>query len=235
MRPCPQTPASPVSFVTRASGPTYVSWLVCASNAPARQRDLHDRVSDSLSHTIHHSTLATTWWHARAAACECAARLAGYSKRGRRQGARRVVSSALGGRPRSCCSARGISPKSWVCSSMVGGRLWSRRALRPRLIGCLAVQDHLARSGFPCPAPLTGVTRLGGLAVTAETSMPGGGRLSPESGAAPLRLSSPASSTQRPTHREHRHSRHHRRGRGGTTQGHGCGRTRTMRAVTSTP
>jgi hypothetical protein len=55
-----------------------------------------------------------------------------------------------------------------------------------RLMGCLAVQDHLARSGFPCPAPLTGATRLGGLAVTAETAMPGGTQLSPEAGAAPF-------------------------------------------------
>lgn len=60
------------------------------------------------------------------------------------------------------------------------------RAYAPRLTGCLAVQDHLVRSGFPCPAPLTGVTRLGGLAVSAETAMPGGDQLSPEAGAAPF-------------------------------------------------
>ncbi len=46
--------------------------------------------------------------------------------------------------------------------------------------------NHLARMGFPCPAPLTGATRLGELAVTAETAMPGGCQLSPESGAAPF-------------------------------------------------
>jgi hypothetical protein len=69
-----------------------------------------------------------------------------------------------------------------------GGRqvVVKARPFEPRLIGCLAVQDHLARSGFPCPMPLTGVTRLGGLAVTAETAVPGGGELSPESGAAPF-------------------------------------------------
>jgi Ser/Thr protein kinase RdoA (MazF antagonist) len=60
------------------------------------------------------------------------------------------------------------------------------RPFEPRLVGCLAVQDHLARSGFPCPAPLTGVTRLGGLAVTAEAAMPGGGQLSREGGAEPF-------------------------------------------------
>jgi hypothetical protein len=83
--------------------------------------------------------------------------------------------------------------RSGHLSEVVGVQLASGRQVvikvRPydsRLTGCLAVQDHLARKGFPCPAPLTGVTRLGGLAVTAETAMPGDGRLSPESGAAPL-------------------------------------------------
>jgi hypothetical protein len=83
--------------------------------------------------------------------------------------------------------------RSGHLSEVVGVQLVSGRQVvikvRPydsRLTGCLVVQDHLARKGFPCPAPLTGVTRLGGLAVTAETAMPGDGRLSPESGAAPL-------------------------------------------------
>jgi Ser/Thr protein kinase RdoA (MazF antagonist) len=60
------------------------------------------------------------------------------------------------------------------------------RPYAPRLTGCLAAQDHLAERGFPCPAPLTGLTRLGELAVTAETAMPGGNQLSPEGGAAPF-------------------------------------------------
>jgi hypothetical protein len=60
------------------------------------------------------------------------------------------------------------------------------RPYDPRLTGCLAVQDRLARTGFPCPAPLTGVTRLGVLAVTAETAIPGGGQLSAKAGAAPF-------------------------------------------------
>ena len=83
--------------------------------------------------------------------------------------------------------------RSGHLSEVVGVQLTSGRQVvikarpyDPRLMGCLAVQDHLARSGFPCPPPLTGVTRLGGLAVTAETAMPGGGQLSPESGAAPF-------------------------------------------------
>lgn len=81
--------------------------------------------------------------------------------------------------------------RSGHLSEVVGVQLTSGRQvvikLRPydsRLTGCLAVQDHLSRSGFPCPAPLTCVTRLGGLAVTAETAMPSGGRLTLGTGAA---------------------------------------------------
>ena len=73
--------------------------------------------------------------------------------------------------------------RSGHLSEVVGVQLNSGRQVvikarpyDPRLMGCLAVQDHLARSGFPCPPPLTGVTRLGVLAVTAETAMPGGTR-----------------------------------------------------------
>jgi Ser/Thr protein kinase RdoA (MazF antagonist) len=78
-------------------------------------------------------------------------------------------------------------------SEVVGVQLTSGRRVvikvrpyEPRLTGCLAVQDHLARTGFPCPAPLTGLTRLGVLAVTAETAVPGGGHLATEAGAAPF-------------------------------------------------
>jgi hypothetical protein len=78
-------------------------------------------------------------------------------------------------------------------SEVVGVQLHSGREVvikarryEPRLRACLAVQDHLARSGFPCPRPLTGVTRLGALAVTAETAMPAGEQLSPTAGAAPF-------------------------------------------------
>lgn len=80
--------------------------------------------------------------------------------------------------------------RSGHLSEVVGVQLNSGRQVvvkarpyDPRLVGCVAVQDHLARSGFPCPSPLTGVTRRGGLAVTAEAAMPGGGQLSPESAA----------------------------------------------------
>ena len=85
-----------------------------------------------------------------------------------------------------------VSFRSRHLSEVIGVQLTSGRQVvikvrpyDPRLTGCLAVQDHLARTGFPCPAPLTGLTRLGVLAVTAETAIPGGGQLSPEAGAAP--------------------------------------------------
>jgi len=55
-----------------------------------------------------------------------------------------------------------------------------------RIAGCVAVQAHLARAGFPCPDPLTGPEQAGGLTVTAETLIPGGSQLPPEHGAAPF-------------------------------------------------
>jgi hypothetical protein len=71
---------------------------------------------------------------------------------------------------------------------LTGGRqvVIKIRPYEPRLIGCLAVQDHLARMGFPCPAPLTAVTRVGRLAVTAEDAVIGGSQLSLLRGAAPF-------------------------------------------------
>lgn len=45
------------------------------------------------------------------------------------------------------------------------------RPFEPRIAGCVAVQAHLAAAGFPCPAPLAGPARLGGLAITAEALM----------------------------------------------------------------
>ncbi len=55
-----------------------------------------------------------------------------------------------------------------------------------RITGCIAVQAHLARAGFPCPVPLTTSTQVGGLTVTAETAVPGGRQLAAEGGAAPF-------------------------------------------------
>lgn len=47
-----------------------------------------------------------------------------------------------------------------------------------RAEACLTAQAVLAERGFPCPRPLTPVTRVGGLAVHAEESRPGGSVLS---------------------------------------------------------
>ena len=60
------------------------------------------------------------------------------------------------------------------------------RPFQPRIAGCLQVQAALARVGFPCPKPLTGVTRVHGMAVTAETEVPGGSPLPTEAGPAPV-------------------------------------------------
>lgn len=66
-------------------------------------------------------------------------------------------------------------------SSVVGLRLEDGREVvvkvreaTPRLDACVAVQAALSRAGFPCPAPLSGVTDLDGRAVTAEGYLPGG-------------------------------------------------------------
>lgn len=48
------------------------------------------------------------------------------------------------------------------------------RAFKLRLKGCMAVQEHLWKAGFPCPQPLAGPAPLGSLAATAETFVPGG-------------------------------------------------------------
>ncbi|HEU5043212.1 MAG TPA: phosphotransferase [Nocardioidaceae bacterium] len=60
------------------------------------------------------------------------------------------------------------------------------RPFQPRIAGCLQVQAVLARTGFPCPGPLTGVTLVDGAAVTAETEVRGGSPLPPEVGATPF-------------------------------------------------
>lgn len=59
------------------------------------------------------------------------------------------------------------------------------RPYQARLAGCLQVQAALAGQGFPCPRPLTGATRLHGLAVSAETELSGGTPLSAEAGPDP--------------------------------------------------
>lgn len=60
------------------------------------------------------------------------------------------------------------------------------RPAGPRIAGCVAVQGHLARMGFPCPEPLAAPVQAGGLTVTAEALVPGGSQLPAEGGAAPF-------------------------------------------------
>jgi hypothetical protein len=60
------------------------------------------------------------------------------------------------------------------------------RPSEARIAGCVAVQAHLARAGFPCPAPLAGPALVRGWAVTAETLIDGGGQLPPGRGAVPF-------------------------------------------------
>ena len=55
-----------------------------------------------------------------------------------------------------------------------------------RIAACTAVQEHLARAGFPCPAPLTGPVRADGLTITAEALVPGGSQLPAAAGAEPF-------------------------------------------------
>ncbi|HUR04519.1 MAG TPA: hypothetical protein VM347_18385 [Nonomuraea sp.] len=61
-----------------------------------------------------------------------------------------------------------------------------RRPATDRVQGCVEVQRHLARAGFPCPSPLTDAVPLadrtatapsGPWTVTAETYVPGGVQL----------------------------------------------------------
>jgi Phosphotransferase enzyme family len=60
------------------------------------------------------------------------------------------------------------------------------RPFEERIAGCAAVQAALGAAGFPCPALIAGPVRIGGLAVTAETLIPGGDQLSPAYGAMPF-------------------------------------------------
>ena len=83
--------------------------------------------------------------------------------------------------------------RSGFLSQVVGVELSSglravvkARPSQPRIAGCLQVQAELARTGFPCPQPLTVATQVHGLTVTAETEVAGGAALPIEAGAAPF-------------------------------------------------
>ena len=64
---------------------------------------------------------------------------------------------------------------------MVGRRLDDGRVVvvkirrwSPPLAGCVEVQRHLSKAGFPCPEPLTGLVAFGDRVATAEVYVPGG-------------------------------------------------------------
>lgn len=60
------------------------------------------------------------------------------------------------------------------------------RPFGERLAGCVAVQAALAEAGFPCPAPVGHLGRIGHCAVTAETLIPDGDLLPAASGGGPF-------------------------------------------------
>ena len=60
------------------------------------------------------------------------------------------------------------------------------RPFEERYAGCVAVQSALAEAGFPCPAPVGHLGRIGRCAVTAETLIPDGDLLAPASGSEPF-------------------------------------------------
>ena len=76
------------------------------------------------------------------------------------------------------------------------------RPFHPRNVGCVRVQAALADMEFLCPRPLSPVTRVDGMAVTAEAELSGGRFQPAEAGAGPfagllarLIVSAPAAST----------------------------------------
>lgn len=81
----------------------------------------------------------------------------------------------LGARPQSTLWESGHL--SWVGAlALADGRevVVKVRRWSDRLVGCHQVHSHLWASGFPCPEPLTGPTRWGDDAVSAEAHAPGG-------------------------------------------------------------
>lgn len=96
---------------------------------------------------------------------------------------------------RWCRSALGsaiaeIEFESGNLSRVVGATLLDRRKIvikiRPwqdRLVGCVAVQRHLALAGYPCPMPVADLENVDGWAVHAESLVLGGQQRSPALGA----------------------------------------------------
>jgi Phosphotransferase enzyme family len=93
----------------------------------------------------------------------------------------------LGARP-VCVLFRSGHLSEVVAAQLADGRqvVIKARPSDPRIAGCTAVQEHLARAGFPCPRPLRAPVEAGGLTVTAETLVAAGSQLLAEGGAAPF-------------------------------------------------
>jgi hypothetical protein len=93
----------------------------------------------------------------------------------------------LGARP-ACVLFRSGHLSEVVAAELADGRrvVIKARPPGPRIAGCTAVQEHLARAGFPCPEPLAAPVEAGGLTVTAETLVAGGSQLPADGGAAPF-------------------------------------------------
>jgi hypothetical protein len=94
----------------------------------------------------------------------------------------------LGARP-ACVLFRSGHLSEVIAAALTDGRrvVVKGRPADPRIAGCVTVQAHLVRAGFPCPVPLTAPTRVGGLTVTAETLVPGGSQRPAEGGDGALR------------------------------------------------
>jgi hypothetical protein len=93
----------------------------------------------------------------------------------------------LGAQP-ACLLFRSGHLSEVVAAELADGRRVAIKARPsdPRIAGCIAVQEHLARAGFPCPEPLTAPVQYGGLTVTAESLVSGGGQLPADGGAGPF-------------------------------------------------
>ncbi len=93
----------------------------------------------------------------------------------------------LGARP-ACVLFRSGHLSEVVAAELADGRrvVIKARPSDPRIAGCTAVQEHLARAGFPCPEPLAVPVQAGWLTVTAEAFVSGGSQLPADGGAGPF-------------------------------------------------
>jgi hypothetical protein len=93
----------------------------------------------------------------------------------------------LGARP-ACVLFRSGHLSEVVAAELADGSrvVIKARPSDPRIAGCTAVQEHLARAGFPCPKPLAGPVQADGLTVTAEALVSGGTQLPADNGAGPF-------------------------------------------------